>query len=1482
GQPDPAAASGPATITAPVNGSTLAGSSITVSWTPGANTSAYVLWLGSSAAGSDLFSSPITTATSMTAGGIPSNGRPLYARLWSYDTRSTSWLASDAAYTAAAAPAGLAVLTSPIAGATLAGASQSFTWTPGSGVRGYQLVVGSSFGAADYFSSSLLSSSTTSVTATGLPTDGRPVYVRLLTLNGSSLTVDYGFTAAGSGGARPGPVSLALPSAGQPNLTTTPTLMWSAPTGAITGITSYTVQLYSSGGSPSAASFGSALPATTALLEQVPASAGLQPGTSYYWTVVACNGTACTTAGTGSPLGSWWAFSVAQAGFGSAPGSVAQVAPADGSQNLGTTPSLSWVAPSGAISGVTLYTVLLHDAPGGGGNALAPLPATSALSQAVPAPLALLANQSYSWNVLACTGLYCSTLSATWRTFATGTARVPGTVAQQRPADSALNTGTAPTLSWLAPTGAIPGTTTYTVSLWNPLPAPSGTLLAPLPATTSLSLTVPVSAGLVNGASYHWNVIACTGGRCSGFANHWFAFSTAPAPGVVSLIGPANNAGDQTLTPQLSWSTPTSFIPGVTQVYLTLWNPYAPPLGARLGDVHCGSCATTGQAPLAEGLLYGQRYQWNVYACNGEACSGYAPGWGTFSTMTQPPATSAGVAPNLLQADFGGLGKGGGTVATVNLPPATLSGVAPNLLQADFGGLGTGWSGDGVYTALSDGSSYRNGVTSLTSGAVDLNFGGGSGAALRLGYLPGSQTTQQCTYDSGGYECTTVVSPAPVTVQYNGTQVFSVTASSFGWAEAVFAVPASLGSGGSFTISAGGTGAAIAYLQPLGLPSGFNLPRLSGDSRLPKAVGATDGGGVDVVTGATGSAHTDLALPGLAGTLAFSRAYATAALTETVSGPAGLSVGPLGPRWTDNWQYAVWFPDASTVALQVPGGQTFSFYLGPSGYVSQAGADASFSQDNQSGTHYTLTTAAQVRYGFSWSNGGWLLTTVTDRNQNTTTLSYDSANRLTTVTDAGGRFFSLGYSGSGSAITSVSDSAGRTVRYGYDPTYGDLTSVTDVLGGVTGYGYTAGTHLLTQITDPLHSVVLRNSYDPGGSGKVITQTDAGGQTVGFSYGYPGAGATTVTDQRGHLYTYYFDAAWRITDVLDAYGNRVSNSYDSDNNKASIENQLGGVLTSTFDANGNLLTLTDALNDSWHFSYDPHNNRLSATDPLNHLTRYTYDARGNLLTTTDPLNETTTFTVNGLGQVTGVQDPRGYSGSFGYDSFGDRTTATDPLNHTSTAVYDSAGRVTATTDALNHTVSATYNAANEVLTGSVSPSTGVTSTASTTYDLDGRPLTVTDPNNHATTYAYDVRGLLSTVTDANTPAGVTTYGYDAAGNRTSVTDAKNQTTSYTFDNDNRPLTVTDPLSTVLYTFTYDAAGRRATKTDGKNQTTTYSYTLRDQLDHVTYPDTSTVQYQYDQLGNRSSMADGTGTTTYAYDALDRATSVTTPGSKTVGY
>jgi hypothetical protein len=186
---------GPATLTSPAPGSTL-GSSQTFSWTPGNGDVHYELWLGSTGVGSsNLYNSGNVTVTSENVTGLPTNGQPVYARL--YTLLNGNWVSNDYTYTASGSPT-LASMSSPDQGSTLSGASQAFTWNSGNLATHFELWVGTTgVGSSNLYNSGNVT--VTTETVNGIPTNGQPVYVRLYSLiNGSWESNDYSYTASGS------------------------------------------------------------------------------------------------------------------------------------------------------------------------------------------------------------------------------------------------------------------------------------------------------------------------------------------------------------------------------------------------------------------------------------------------------------------------------------------------------------------------------------------------------------------------------------------------------------------------------------------------------------------------------------------------------------------------------------------------------------------------------------------------------------------------------------------------------------------------------------------------------------------------------------------------------------------------------------------------------------------------------------------------------------------------------------------------------------------------------------------------------------------------------------------------------------------------------------------------------------------------------------------------------------------------------------
>ena len=182
-----------AQLTSPAPGSMLSSSSVTFTWSAGVGATDYELWVGSTGAGSsNLFYPGLTTSTSESVTGLPTNGETLYVRL--YSKISGAWKYNDYTYKAEGEPA---VLTSPTPDSTLTGSSTTFTWSAGTGATDYELWVGTTgVGSSNVFYPGLTTSNSEAVT--GLPTDAVTLYVRLYSkIGGTWQYRDYTYTAAG-------------------------------------------------------------------------------------------------------------------------------------------------------------------------------------------------------------------------------------------------------------------------------------------------------------------------------------------------------------------------------------------------------------------------------------------------------------------------------------------------------------------------------------------------------------------------------------------------------------------------------------------------------------------------------------------------------------------------------------------------------------------------------------------------------------------------------------------------------------------------------------------------------------------------------------------------------------------------------------------------------------------------------------------------------------------------------------------------------------------------------------------------------------------------------------------------------------------------------------------------------------------------------------------------------------------------------------
>ena len=176
-----------AVMSSPAPGSTLNSTSATFDWTPGTGVASYWLYVGNAGAGSANIFSGGGAQTSRTVTGLPVSGT-LNVRLMSYI--GSAWQFNDYTYTMSAGVK--AVMTSPTPGSTLTGSSATFSWTAGSGVASYWLMVGNNgAGSANILSQG---GAQTSRTVNGLPASGT-LNVRLMSYIGNAWQFnDYTYT----------------------------------------------------------------------------------------------------------------------------------------------------------------------------------------------------------------------------------------------------------------------------------------------------------------------------------------------------------------------------------------------------------------------------------------------------------------------------------------------------------------------------------------------------------------------------------------------------------------------------------------------------------------------------------------------------------------------------------------------------------------------------------------------------------------------------------------------------------------------------------------------------------------------------------------------------------------------------------------------------------------------------------------------------------------------------------------------------------------------------------------------------------------------------------------------------------------------------------------------------------------------------------------------------------------------------------------
>lgn len=608
-------------------------------------------------------------------------------------------------------------------------------------------------------------------------------------------------------------------------------------------------------------------------------------------------------------------------------------------------------------------------------------------------------------------------------------------------------------------------------------------------------------------------------------------------------------------------------------------------------------------------------------------------------------------------------------------------------------------------------------------------------------------------------------------------------------------------------LTAAGLVGIVAVPAHAALPSGPTTTGLTGSrpsaTNLSFPISDRVSAKVDVATGNLFVNTSALSAVGVNGTVPYGFAYNSFGW-QTAS-------NSVGNGWSTNLAGAgsIAMTSAGVVLTQADG-STWLFTTGSTtgSYNSPAGLTSTLSSTS---TVYTLTDqkSGQVTK-FDATTGN--PTSVTDKNGNKTVINYSGPDATSIVTNAGptgARTLNLGYDSTGFLDSQTNGTSTRSVHYTYEGSTGNITAFTDATGKTTGFTYSSG-HL-TKIVSPT-GAETDFAYDSTGK---ISEVDQ----LNTSAGSPGTSTTRLSYATGSQTL----VAGPDTDTSVAVATGPHTTYD--------------------------LNATQKLVNK-------------ATDPMGRQRSKTYNANSLPLTSTSGASGATGSTTT--------------TGQYNANNGNSLTKATSQGGTSTTATYDSTNpntaylpqKITSDTGSGSSDQTLSYDGVGNQLSSSTGSGATLAQATLTYNTSDGTVATATAPGNstNKTVYGYNTNHQLTSITPATgNSLGSKAFTYDDFGRLKTETDGAGNTTTYTYDNDDRVLTTAFSDSTGTVTDTYDASGHLLTEASAPG-TVTNTY---DQLGRLTSTVNTagggTIGYGYDKASNQTSMTTSYGTWTNTFDA-----------------
>ncbi|WEJ99469.1 MAG: LysM peptidoglycan-binding domain-containing protein [Candidatus Sphingomonas phytovorans] len=529
----------------------------------------------------------------------------------------------------------------------------------------------------------------------------------------------------------------------------------------------------------------------------------------------------------------------------------------------------------------------------------------------------------------------------------------------------------------------------------------------------------------------------------------------------------------------------------------------------------------------------------------------------------------------------------------------------------------------------------------------------------------------------------------------------------------------------------------------------------------------------------------------------------------------------------------------------------------------------------------TARTLTRTRYGYDGSNR---LATVTvdlspgdnaigDGKTYVTTYGYDTSGRVSSITETDGSSVAITYDSSNRVETvtqAVAGTATRTTTFSYD-TVARQTTVRDALNQKTVLKYDANGNLTQIVTPPANgaSAPRVQQFAYNANGDVISVDQGDGNIIVYGYDADG-NRTSQRDALGNTVSWAYQNNQLLTETRylvpdpDGAGPGVAGTpqtiryvYNADLTLRYAISAEGAVTAYGYDAYGNRTSAIEYLDGKYPVSGLQPTDIPTATQISNWIagrdksagrrTETVYDARGNvavvrgysrLLSTgefdTASEKSETVYAYNQAGELLVRRTFAGNASkvdSFAYDGLG-RTISTSNSNGLQTTIaFADATQTTTVTLASGLTQVSVYNLAGELISYTQAASGVATAVSSYKYDALGQVKLATDPLGNRTYYFYDAVGRKTAQIDAL--GAITEYRYDAQNNVTSTTQYATRLTPAQLgtlvDGSGNPTAVSlaslRPTANAddRWTFNiYDLSGRLVQTIDATGATTVYAY------------------------------------------------------------